>query len=263
MIGWQVWSAGRSDPYGPDGIRNPISVELDKRHALPGEAKPRIFPMLNVNKSDLTRHHAPATATDRVALGLVHFGIKAVDVLFARRYGGQAVVFETIAAVPPMVAATLLHLKCLRRMLDDRGWVRTFMDEAENQRAHLMAFVALQQPRGWERMLIALGQGVFYNAFFLLYLISARTAHRFAGYLSEQAVFGYSQYLDHIESDDRGGRNAPTTAIDYWDLPVDAKVRDMILAMREDEAIHRDLHHAFADALADGRDIPDRPGRLV
>ena len=219
--------------------------------------------MLNINKADLTRHHVPVSAADRFALGLVRFGIKTVDIFFSRRYGDQAVVFETIAAVPPMVAATLLHLRCLRRMLDDRGWVRTFMDEAENQRAHLMAFVALQQPRGWERLLIALGQGVFYNAFFLLYLISARTAHRFAGYLSEEAVSGYSQYLAQIESGDRGKQAAPASAIDYWDLPPDASVRDMILAMREDEAIHRDLHHVFADALAEGRDIPDRPGRLV
>jgi ubiquinol oxidase len=219
--------------------------------------------MLNINKADLTRHHVPVSAADRFALGLVRFGIKTVDTLFSRRHGDQAVVFETIAAVPPMVAATLLHLRCLRRMLDDRGWVRTFMDEAENQRAHLMAFVALQQPRGWERLLIALGQGVFYNAFFLLYLISARTAHRFAGYLSEEAVSGYSQYLAQIESGDRGKQAAPASAIDYWDLPRDASVRDMILAMREDEAIHRDLHHVFADALAEGRDIPDRPGRLV
>jgi ubiquinol oxidase len=219
--------------------------------------------MLNINKADLTRHHVPVSAADRFALGLVRFGIKTVDTLFSRRYGDQAVVFETIAAVPPMVAATLLHLRCLRRMLDDRGWVRTFMDEAENQRAHLMAFVALQQPRGWERLLIALGQGVFYNAFFLLYLISARTAHRFAGYLSEEAVSGYSRYLAQIESDDRGKQAAPASTIDYWDLPPDASVRDMILAMREDEAIHRDLHHVFADALAEGRDIPERPGRLV
>jgi ubiquinol oxidase len=37
----------------------------------------------------------------------------------------------------------------------------------------------------------------------------------------------------------------------------------MIIAMREDEAIHRDIHHAFADSLAEGRAIPDRPGPLI
>jgi ubiquinol oxidase len=32
--------------------------------------------------------------------------------------------------------------------------------------------------------------------------------------------------------------------------------------MRDDEAIHRDLHHAFADALDEGKAFPERPTRL-
>jgi ubiquinol oxidase len=33
--------------------------------------------------------------------------------------------------------------------------------------------------------------------------------------------------------------------------------------MREDEAIHRDINHAFADALAAGNPLPERPGRVI
>jgi ubiquinol oxidase len=212
--------------------------------------------MLLVNKTDLFRHHVPNTVADRIALGVVRGGISVAGALFGRRYGDRVVVLETVAAVPPMVAATLLHLKCLRRMLDDHGWVRTFMDEAENQRVHLMSFIALAKPRVWERVLIAITQAAFYNAYFVLYLISARTAHRLAGYFAEQAVRGYSEYLIRLESNDQGHQAAPASAIDYWDLPQDADVTDMILAMREDEAIHRDLHHAFAEALAAGLAFP-------
>ena len=212
--------------------------------------------MLLVNKTNMLRHHAPNTLTDRIALGTVRASTAVAGFLFGRRYGDRVVVLETIAAVPSMVAATLLHLKCLRRMLDDHGWVRTFMDEAENQRIHLMSFIVLARPRLWERILIVIVQAIFYNAYFFLYLLSARMAHRLAGYFAEQAVRGYSEYLSRLESDDRGRNAAPASAIDYWDLPQDADVADMILAMREDEAIHRDLHHAFADALATGLACP-------
>jgi len=137
--------------------------------------------MLNINKTDHLRHHVPETLSDRIADGAVRalFSI-AGAALFGRRYGDRVIVLETIAAVPAMVAATVLHLKCLRRMIDDRGWVRAFMDEAENQRAHLMSFVAIARPSTSERLLIAVAQGIFYNADFLLYLISPRTAHRLA-----------------------------------------------------------------------------------
>lgn len=214
--------------------------------------------MLNINKSDLLRHHVPEGLSDRVALASARFLAATAGQLFGRRYGDRVIVLETIAAVPAMVAATLLHLRCLRRMIDDKGWVRTFMDEAENQRAHLMSFVAIARPSGWERLLIVVGQGIFYNAYFLLYLISARTAHRMAGYLAEGSVQGYSRYLDQIDAGAEENRPAPASAVAYWNLAPDAQVADMVAAMREDEAIHRDVHHAFADALAKGDDLPDR-----
>jgi len=220
--------------------------------------------MLNVNKTDIFRHHEPVTLSDRFASGAARSLVSIADVLFGgRHYGNRVVVLETIAAVPAMVAATLLHLKCLRRMIDDRGWVRTFMDEAENQRTHLMSFVAIDQPGIGQRLLIVVAQGVFYNAYFLLYLISARTAHRLAGYLSEQAVRGYSEYLERIEAGALDERPAPATAIAYWNLRPDARIKDMIRAMREDEAIHRDIHHAFADALTSGHVLPERLGQAI
>jgi ubiquinol oxidase len=219
--------------------------------------------MLNINKADMLRHHEPEGLGDRFALATTRLLAVGAGKLFGRRYGGRAVVIETIAAVPAMVAATLLHLTCLRRMIDDRGWVRTFMEEAENQRAHLMAFVAIQRPGTGERLLIVLGQGLFYNAYFLLYLISPRTAHRLAGYLAEESVRGYTRYLERIETGALENRAAPPSAAAYWNLPPDAPLSEMVLAMREDESIHRDIHHAFADALAEGNVLPPRPGQMM
>jgi ubiquinol oxidase len=219
--------------------------------------------MLNINKADIQRHHEPDGLGDRFALATARLLAAGADKLFGRRYGGRAVVIETIAAVPAMVAATLLHLTCLRRMIDDRGWVRTFMEEAENQRAHLMAFVAIQRPGSGERLLIVLGQGLFYNAYFLLYLISPRTAHRLAGYLAEESVRGYTRYLERIEAGMLGNDVAPASAAAYWNLPDGAPLTEMVRAMREDESIHRDIHHGFADALAEGNVLPSRPGPMA
>ncbi len=214
--------------------------------------------MLNINKADLFRHHEPRTWSDRFACGVARLMVTCAEGVLSRRYGHRVIVLETVAAVPAMVAATLLHLRCLRLMIDDRGWIRTFMDEAENQRAHLMAFVALERPQRSERLLIALAQGVFYNAYFLFYLLSAHTAHRLAAYLAEQSVQGYSDYLRHVEQGPAENLAAPEVAIAYWDLAADATLHDMIEAVREDEAIHRDIHHAFADALTAGNSLPDR-----
>jgi ubiquinol oxidase len=215
--------------------------------------------MLTVNKTDLLRHHEPRGFSDRLALAIVKVMRATADAIFGRRYGHRTVVLETIAAVPGMVAATLLHLKCLRRMIDDRGWIRTLMEEADNQRTHLMVFVSLAEPRLPERLLILFAQGVFYNLYFLLYLISPRTAHRLVGYFAEDSVAGYTQYLDEIEAGRIDNIPAPPVALDYWNLSDDALLSHAIVAIREDEAIHRDINHAFADALASGKDLPDLP----
>jgi ubiquinol oxidase len=195
-------------------------------------------------------HHAPKGFSDRFALGftkLLRFG---ADTLFAKRYGHRAIVLETVAAVPGMVGATATHLKCLRRMVDDDGWIRTLMEEAENERMHLMTFVAIAKPTGFERLVILLAQWVFYVGFFLLYLVSSRTAHRVVGYFEEEAVLSYTLYLKEIDAGRVPNVAAPAIARQYWQLPADATLRDVVLVVRADEAHHRDVNHRLASTLA-------------
>ena len=40
---------------------------------------------------------------------------------------------------------------------------------------------------------------------------------------------------------------APKEAIEYYNLPEDAMMADLILAIRADEACHREVNHHFAD----------------
>jgi ubiquinol oxidase len=215
--------------------------------------------MLTIDKTNLARHHPPRTLSDRIALRVVRMLRFVADGMFGRRYRHRTIVLETIAAVPGMVAATLLHLKCLRRMIDDRGWIRTLLNEAETQRAHLMVFVAIDRPSLLERLSVLLVQGLFYNAHFLIYLFSPRTAHRIVGYFAEDAVRGYGQYLEDIRDGRQENPPAPASANAYWNLSPDARLADVIRAMQEDEAIHRDINHSFADALESGHDLPGLP----
>ncbi len=195
------------------------------------------------------RHHSPQSFSDRLALFTVRFMRFFADTFFAGRYGHRAVVLETVAAVPGMVAGNIQHLRSLRRMKDDDGWIHTLLAEAENERMHLLTFIQIAQPTLLERIIIVIAQGVFYNGFFLLYLLSSKTAHRIVGYLEEEAVYSYTEYLEGVDNGKYENIAAPQIAIDYWQLPQDARLRDVIIAVRADEAKHRDVNHEFSDQL--------------
>ncbi|HWW57762.1 MAG TPA: alternative oxidase [Sphingopyxis sp.] len=199
---------------------------------------------------DLGVHHRPVDFSDRIALGFTRMLRFCADTFFAKRYGHRAIVLETVAAVPGMVGATLTHLKSLRRMEDDKGWIRTLMEEAENERMHLMTFIEVAKPTLFERLVILGVQWVFYLAFFALYLISARTAHRVVGYFEEEAVISYTLYLQEIDEGRSPNVPAPAIARHYWKLADDAMLRDVVLVVRADEAHHRDVNHGFASELA-------------
>ena len=198
----------------------------------------------------LFQHTEPKDFKDRFALRLVKFMRVFADRFFAKRYGHRAVVLETVAAVPGMVGGLLQHLKALRTIRDDEGWVREPLDEAENERMHLMTFIEVAQPSRMERYLIMGGQAVFFNLYFFLYLFAPRTAHRVVGYLEEEAVISYTQYLAEVDAGSVENVPAPQLAIDYWKLGDAATLRDVIIAVRADEAGHRDRNHEMADELA-------------
>jgi ubiquinol oxidase len=80
---------------------------------------------------DYPVHHEPENFSDRVALGITKFLRFIADRFFAKRYGHRAVVLETVAAVPGMVGGLLQHLKALRLIKDDNGWVHQLLEEAE------------------------------------------------------------------------------------------------------------------------------------
>ena len=76
-------------------------------------------------------HKQPTDLGDKCALFFTMRLRWFADTFFAKRYGHRAVVLETIAGVPGMVAGMWNHLRSLRRMRpDDRGWIRQLLEEA-------------------------------------------------------------------------------------------------------------------------------------
>jgi ubiquinol oxidase len=115
---------------------------------------------------------------------------------------------------------------------------------------HLMTFIEVAKPTLFERFVVVAAQWVFYLFFFGLYLVSSKTAHRVVGYFEEEAVISYTHYLAEIDEGRSANVAAPQIALDYWDLPAGATLRDVVEVVRADEAHHRDVNHSFANELA-------------
>ena len=198
---------------------------------------------------NLHRHHKPQNLSDKIAFAFTKFLRLLADTFFKKKYGHRAVVLETVAAVPGMVAGMLLHLKSLRKMQDDKGWIKILLDEAANERMHLMTFIKIAQPTFIERMIIMIAQFIFILMYLFIYLISQRTAHRIVGYFEEEAVISYTEYLKEIEEGKIANIKAPEIAINYWNLPLNSTLKDVVKVIRDDEAGHRDVNHSFANIL--------------
>lgn len=267
----------------------PLSVSLPK-HKYAFVASDHRMPHLMYDPKDIElidtqKHRAPDGAGDALARGMVMTVRGAFDLVtgFRRCYPPskasathepvrlmttnqwliRAIFLETVAAVPGMVAGMARHLNSLRHMRKDEGWIHKLLEEAENERMHLFFFLKEKQPSVPLRCMVALAQGIFFAANALAYAISPKFAHRFVGYLEEEAVHTYTLMLQDIDRQlegaaAAGGKNhisqwrskpAPPDFVKYYGLnPDTATYRDVILCIRADELSHREHNHLFADA---------------
>ena len=193
---------------------------------------------------------APVNFSDKVAYRITMFLRWIADTFFKKRYGHRAVVLETVAGVPGMVAGMWNHLRSLRKMKpDDRGWIKTLLAEAENERMHLMIFIRIAKPNWFERWMIIFAQAVFWHFYLVLYVFFPACAHRMVGYFEEQAVVSYTDYLKQIDNGSTENIPAPALAIKYYGLKPTARLRDVVVAVRKDEEGHRDVNHEMADEV--------------
>ncbi|CAG8930480.1 unnamed protein product [Penicillium salamii] len=219
---------------------------------------------------DITVAHREAKNwSDWTALGTVRFFRWGMDLLTGYRHPRPGeklparykmtekdwlirfIFLESVAGVPGMVGGMLRHLRSLRRMKRDNGWIETLLEESFNERMHLLTFLKLMEPGWFMRFMVLGAQGVFFNGFFLSYVMSPRICHRFVGYLEEEAVITYTRAIEEIEAGELPGWDnvtAPAIAVEYWKMPEDHRtMRDLIMYIRADEAKHREVNHTLSN----------------
>jgi ubiquinol oxidase len=188
------------------------------------------------------------TLSDRFAYSMTIFFRLIADTFFAKRYGHRAVVLETIAGVPGMVAGMWMHFKSLRSMKVGYGkHIREMLAEAENERMHLMFFIEIAKPNIFERSLVLFSQFLFGAFYFFMYVFFTKTAHRMIGFFEDEAVKSYSEYLKMIKNGEIENVKAPEIAIEYYDLKSNARLIDLVKCVKADEEHHSEVNHKYAD----------------
>ena len=188
--------------------------------------------------------------SDAFALSMTKFFRFIADTFFAKRYGHRAVVLETVAGVPGMVAGVWMHFKSLRKMKVGYGeQIREMLAEAENERMHLMFFIDIAKPNYFERFIVLFSQMIFGLFYLFMYVFFTRTAHRMIGYFEDEAVKSYTEYLEMVESGKVENIPAPKLAISYYGIGSDSKLSDLIRCVRADEEHHSETNHNYADNL--------------
>jgi hypothetical protein len=70
-------------------------------------------------------------------------GYKAKDMAYSK-WLTRIIFLETIAGVPGMVGGMNRHMRSIRTMERDHGWIHRLLAEAENERMHLFIFLSLK-----------------------------------------------------------------------------------------------------------------------
>eukprot|EP00882_Tetradesmus_deserticola_P012847 GHRQ01013615.1.p1 GENE.GHRQ01013615.1~~GHRQ01013615.1.p1 ORF type:complete len:219 (+),score=83.84 GHRQ01013615.1:210-866(+) len=157
----------------------------------------------------------------------------------------------TVAATVTNDVATALTC-CLTRVIVVRR-EQTMLTRQHPAHRHLLPCLPACLPGVVFRGMVIAAQAVFFSAFAASYMINPKFCHAFVGYLEEEAVKTYTQALQEIDAGRLWpGKPAPPIACYYWGLPEGASMRQLVLAVRADEAHHSHVNHTFARLPQDG-----------
>ncbi|KAL3661573.1 hypothetical protein V7S43_013333 [Phytophthora oleae] len=168
----------------------------------------------------------------------------------ARDWLNRCLYIETLAGFSEMVVGMAHHLRSWRSLKRGDIW----LEEAENERIHMQIFTSMKQAGLLFQGTMLAAQSIFFPAFFLAYMVSPKTCHRFVGFVEEEAVKTYTYLLEDMEHghlDEWCTMIAPLIGRSYYDLPDDAKVYDMIKCIRADKMNHNNVSrtHSSLDQM--------------
>ena len=94
-------------------------------------------------------HVQPKGVRDWIAYSIVKMARLSFDLVSGynpekmneTKYLRRIIFLETVAGVPGMVAGMMRHMRSLRKMESDGGWIISLLREAENERMHLFTFI--------------------------------------------------------------------------------------------------------------------------
>lgn len=204
--------------------------------------------------------HVPQTAAEALLQKVVRAAYHTFN--FATGYdhadpptsaiGYRLIILESVAGVPGMLGGMFRHFRSLRQLRRDHGFIFTLLEEAENERMHLIVCMSFFEAGPITRCFVQAGQLAMTPFLASLYIIQPQLLHRFVGYLEETAVHTYTNIVKTTLTPGTQlhaawqSTPAPIEAIDYWHLPEDAKWVDCLKRMLADESHHRDVNHAMA-----------------
>ncbi|CAD7955385.1 unnamed protein product [Amoebophrya sp. A25] len=169
----------------------------------------------------------------------------------------RLILLESIAGVPGMVAAVIRHFNSLRTLKRDHGWIHTLLEEAQNERMHLLVCMRTFEAGLLTRLMVFGAQFVMVPFLTTLYIVHPRSLHRFVGYLEETAVKTYTDLIRLTQTEGThlhkkwATLKAPDLAKAYWNLDDDAMWIEVLENLMADETNHRDVNHKFANMDAD------------
>jgi len=171
--------------------------------------------------------------------------------------GYRLIILESVAGVPGMLGGMFRHFRSLRHLERDHGFIFTLLEEAENERMHLIVCMSFFEAGPLTRLIVQAGQVALTPFLATLYVIQPQLLHRFVGYLEETAVHTYTNIVKMTQTPGTKLHEAwkdtpaPQPAIDYWMLPPDAMWVDCLKRMLADESHHRDVNHAMASMTSE------------
>ena len=252
----KIFKKNYTKNWKPNIPKHKFTISLDS-HKFPHP----FWDLESAEKVQVT-HVEPKSKRDKLALFMMKILRTSFDKISGYKPGKmtesdylrRCIFLETFAGVPGFIGGMMRHLHSLRSLRSDGGWIHHLLEEAENERMHLITFLNVRQPGTFMRLIIMFSQFFFISGYSLMYLLSPTTAHRFVAYLEEEAVKTYSQILKDLDEGKLPfweDMKASQESIKYWGLPYDAKFRDVILSIRADECAHREFNHHFADIPKD------------
>jgi hypothetical protein len=216
-------------------------------------------------KMETLYYHEPKTISDHICHKLMYTMYHVFNFITGftpnnptvKAIEWRLIVLESVAGVPGFVAAGFRHFHSLRTLSRDYGWIPTLLEEAENERMHLLVCLNTFEASLATRMLVITAQSIMVPLLMGMYILNPKSLHRFVGYLEETACRTYVTIIKHVETPGTHLHTAwidmpaPQMAIGYWKLPEDAKWVDSLKCMMADESHHRDVNHTFADMQGD------------